>query len=341
MRLGVVVIGRNEGDRLERCLRSLRGAGSPMVYVDSGSTDGSVKRAADWGASVVELDPSTGFTAARARNAGFEQLIAQHPGIELVQFVDGDCEVASGWLAHAARELEMAPQLAVVCGRRRERFREHSTYNRLCDIEWDTPVGEAKACGGDAMMRVSAFRQVGGFDPAIIAGEEPELCVRLRREGWTIRRIAAEMTLHDAAMSRFGQWWKRAVRSGHAFAEGAALHGASPERHYVKQRRSLFFWGLVNPLLALGLAYITRGWSLALLFGYPALALRILRAGRARGLSSHDARTYAVFCVLAKFPEGLGQMAYIAARLRGRPRQLIEYKRAAAGGADRTTVSHS
>ena len=107
----------------------------------------------------------------------------------------------------------------------RERHPDASPYNKLCDIEWNTPVGDAKSCGGDAMMRVSAFRQVGGFDAGVIAGEEPELCVRLRANGWTLERINAEMTLHDAAMTRFSQFWKRAKRAGHAYAEGAAVHG--------------------------------------------------------------------------------------------------------------------
>lgn len=330
----MVVIGRNEGERLERCLRSLDGAGWPIVYVDSGSTDGSVERAAAAGASVVELDTAAGFTAARARNAGFDRLLALHPELELVQFVDGDCEIVAGWLAAAAEEFEASRRLAVVCGRRRERFRERSVYNRLCDIEWDTPVGEAKACGGDAMMRAVAFRHAGGFAPELIAGEEPELCVRLREQGWTIRRIAREMTLHDAAMTRFGQWWKRAVRSGHAYAEGAALHGRPPERHFLRESCSIAWWAQLNPLLALGLAFPTRGWSLALLAGYPALGYRIFRASRARGFSSGDAWIHALFCVLGKFPQAVGQLSYAIARVRGRPRQLIEYKHASRHDVD-------
>ena len=40
--LGAVVIGRNEGARLERCLDSLQGTVACIVYADSGSEDGSV-----------------------------------------------------------------------------------------------------------------------------------------------------------------------------------------------------------------------------------------------------------------------------------------------------------
>ncbi|BBH45959.1 hypothetical protein KU43P_24360 [Pseudomonas sp. KU43P] len=226
--IGVVVIGRNEGMRLERCLASLAKGADQVVYVDSGSTDGSVQRARSHGVEVLALDMSIPFTAARARNEGFACLLQLCPNLRHVQFVDGDCEVVAGWLASAQAFLDGHPEVAVVCGRRRERFPERSIYNHLCDLEWDTPVGEAKACGGDALMRVEAFRDVSGYRPGLIAGEEPELCVRLRARGWKIWRLDAEMTLHDAAMTRFSQWWRRCIRGGYAFAEGAYLHGYPP-----------------------------------------------------------------------------------------------------------------
>ena len=163
----------------------------------------------------MNIDLSKPFTAARARNEGFARLREIDPNIHFVQFVDGDCEITvEGWIGKAKAELEAHSKTAVVCGRRRERFPLATIYNRLCDMEWNTPIGQAKACGGDAMIRVPAFVEVGGYDPTVIAGEEPEMCVRLRAAGWTVQRIDAEMTLHDAAMTRFSQWWKRSVRSG-------------------------------------------------------------------------------------------------------------------------------
>lgn len=212
--IGVVVIGRNEGQRLERCLVSLAHGADKVMYVDSGSTDGSLQLAANLGVAVLALDMSIPFTAARARNEGFAALQRLLPSMQLVQFVDGDCEVNASWLATAQAFLEQHPAVAVVCGRRRERFPQRSVYNLLCDLEWDTPVGEAKACGGDALMRADAFAAVGGFRPDLIAGEEPELCVRLRANGWKIWRLAAEMTLHDAGMTRFTQWWRRSCVLG-------------------------------------------------------------------------------------------------------------------------------
>jgi glycosyltransferase involved in cell wall biosynthesis len=325
-RLGVVAIGRNEGERLRRCLESVAGRADWVVYVDSGSTDDSVTMAEDKGALVVELDRSIPFTAARARNAGLERLRAAAPSLELVQFVDGDCEVVAGWLERAERELAARPEVAVVCGRRRERHPDVSVYNRLCDLEWDTPVGLADASGGDAMMRAAPLAEVGGYNPDLIAGEEPDLCLRLRQHGWKILRVDAEMTLHDAAMTRFAQWWKRSMRAGHAYAEGAALHGREPERHWVREARSNWFWGLAVPAAALALAPLTAGGSLVLLGGYLVLAVRVYAAMRRRGWASGDARLYAAACALGKIPQGLGQALYWSKRLAGKRGGLIEYK---------------
>ncbi|WP_237858596.1 glycosyltransferase [Pseudomonas sp. PGPR81] len=321
--IGVVVIGRNEGLRLERCLASLTGRADKVVYVDSGSTDGSVQRASALGVEVLTLDMTIPFTAARARNEGFACLQKALPAVRHVQFVDGDCEVHAGWLVTAQAFLDTHPQVAVVCGRRRERFPQHSVYNWLCDLEWDTPLGETKACGGDALMRVDAFVAVAGYRSALIAGEEPELCVRLRAAGWKVWRLAAEMTLHDAAMTRFGQWWRRSVRAGYAYAEGASLHGAPPERHWLRESRRAWVWGLGIPLLV-ALASIWMGlWALVLLLVYPLQMLRLARRG---GRSARENAVQAVFLVLGKFPEMLGQMRFVLNRFTAGNPALIEYK---------------
>ncbi len=328
-RVAVVAIGRNEGERLVRCLQSVIDGERIVVYVDSGSTDGSVERARQLGAEVVELPRDIPFTAARARNAGCARLLEITTDVEFVQFVDGDCEVVAGWLDLAVRALATEPLLAVVAGRRRERHPQQTIYNQLCDIEWDTPCGEVRACGGDCLARVCAMREVGWYDPTLIAGEEPELCVRLRKKGWKIRRVQAEMTLHDAAMTRFSQWWRRTVRAGHAYAEGAALHGRSPERHWLRESRSIWFWGIAVPLMGVLLAWPTQFKSLGLFAGYPLLVLRVYHNCRRRALPPSIAWRYSLFTVVGKFPQAIGQLTYLWNRLLQRSSRLIEYKGAA------------
>src|ERR1700722_11500534 len=236
--IGVVAIGRNEGERLLNCLASVISGTGNIVYVDSGSSDGSIAAAQHVGAVVVRLDLTQPFTAARARNEGFAALKAVRPDICFVQFLDGDCILVHSWLEKARAFIEQRKDTAIVCGRRRERHPTASFYNQLCDLEWDTPIGEALACGGDALVRVEAFEAVGGFRPQLIAGEEPELCVRLRERGRKIWRVDAEMTQHDMAMIHFSQWWARAVRGGYGMAEVSQLYRKSPLRIWRRETAS-------------------------------------------------------------------------------------------------------
>jgi glycosyltransferase involved in cell wall biosynthesis len=337
--VGVVAIGRNEGERLRACLTSALRECRHVIYVDSGSTDGSVELARSMGAAVVELDLSVPFTAARARNEGFERLMELATDVEFVQFVDGDCEIVEGWIARATQEMIAKSRAAVVCGRRRERFPNASIYNKLCDMEWETPVGSARACGGDALIRVSAFRQVNGYDPSVIAGEEPEMCFRLRAAGREIWRIDAEMTLHDAAMTRLSQWWTRNVRAGHAYAEGYAMHGRSAERYCARQVSSNWIWGTVLPAACffamIVMLFVAPRWSwisvLPLLLLYPLLAARVAIHRRRRGATSRDALVYGCVVTAGKFAQASGQLRYVLNKRRGRRATIIEYKNADRG----------
>ena len=367
LRVGVVAIGRNEGQRLERCLRALVSADpadgvEAVVYVDSGSTDGSVAFAESLGVAVVELDLDRPFTAARARNAGVAALDAgrgrfRGGGAEADAsveppaayfFIDGDCELVPGFLAAAAEAMRggggAGPGVVAVGGRRRERFRDASPYNRLCDMEWDRPTGEVTFFGGEGLVDRSAFHAVGGFDGTLIAGEEPELCLRLRKAGGRIWTVDHDVAVHDADMHQFGQWWKRAERAGHAYAEGHAVNRAagdgSAKAYYAREVRSILAYGLGVPAWVVGLtaAGLASGaWWLAAaggagLLAYPVLFWRVYRFRRSRGDGRSDASLYARYTVLGKFAGLMGLLRYRWNRLRGTRQVLMEYK-APAGGA--------
>ncbi len=323
--VGIIAIGRNEGDRLRVCFDSIAGLSASIVYVDSGSSDDSVALARSRTIEVVALDLSAFFTAARARNEGFKRLRELKPGVEYVQFLDGDCQLVAGYLEKACAVLDARADVAITCGWRRERDPHRSIYNELCDVEWQAPAGDTTWCGGDFLIRAAALEQMNGFDASVIAGEEPELCVRLREKGWKIHRLAETMTLHDAAMTRFWQWWRRTVRTGHAFAEGAAMHGRPPYRHCVREVRSNWFWGVVLPVVALAAAWPTHGWSLVLLLLYPLLAVKVFIGAR-RQMADRLAAAFAVFCVIGKFSQAAGQLKFVLMRMAGRRSRLIEYK---------------
>lgn len=330
--LGLVIIGRNEGERLARCLASVNGIAN-RVYVDSGSTDGSVSLARQNGAVVVELSMPPQFTAARARNAGLARLLAANPDLEFVQMVDGDCEVDAGWIPSALSALRAEPDLALVYGLRRERYPERSIYNALCEVEWDSPIGESAACGGDVLFRIAALRQVDFYNPAMIAGEDTELSMRLRKKGWRLRRIDSEMTLHDADITRFGQWWRRIRRSGHGYGEMAFLHPDARDPNWPRTVRSIFAWGGVMPgmtLLLLLLALLNNAlWWIGvvlLLAPWPLRMIQLARRERRRGLSAKLAWASGVLLMIGKLPQFLGLVGFHFDRLSGRASRLIEYK---------------
>lgn len=319
--VGIVIIGRNEGDRLLACLESLNDDIQQIVYVDSGSTDGSVKAAVARGAQVVALNTEIPFTAARARNEGIAVLGKRKPP-EFVQFIDGDCALDAGWILKATGFLKENPTVAVVCGRRRERFPNVSIYNRMCDAEWNTPIGETLTCGGDALMRWDALDAVGGYDPTLIAGEEPEMCLRMRRLGWKIWRLDAEMTVHDAAITQFGQFWKRMRRGGHATAEGMAMYGKDPERLGVTETWRSLRWGIVVPVVIVAGGLIFGPVALWLLIIYPAQVVQLA----VRDGGDRFAWGQAVLLMIGKFAESLGILNYFWRNWRGQKTELIEYK---------------
>lgn len=321
--IALVVIGRNEGERLVRCLKSAQGKAAVIVYVDSASQDQSVTNARQLGAQVIELDMSRPFSAARARNEGWQRALQSHPSVEFVQFVDGDCELQPDWMPKARQTLLDNPAVVAVCGRRKERFPEASVYNRLCDLEWNTPVGEALAVGGDAMFKASALVQSGGYRADVVAGEEPELCVRLRQAGGKILRIDADMTLHDANIHMFKQWWTRAKRGGYAYALGAHLHGQPPERHWVKEHRRALAWGLWLPLGIVAAGLIAPTLAAIAALAYP---LQVMRMGLRNPTASDVPWRYAIFAVLAKFAEAQGSARFWKERRQGATPTIIEYK---------------
>jgi glycosyltransferase involved in cell wall biosynthesis len=337
-----VIIGRNEGERLVRCIQSALPQSDAVVYVDSGSSDGSVERARELGARVVELDRGVPFSASRARNAGFAALreIGQ---LDCVQFVDGDCEILEGWIAAGSGFLSENENFAAVCGRLRERNPDASIYNQICDVEWSVKSGESEACGGVAMYRVSSLEAVGGFDASVAAGEERELCGRLRAKGWKVMRLDAPMATHDAAMTKCSQWWKREIRGGYGGLD-VATRFENGNGNFTRQIRSARIWGIGLPVAALA-AGITAGavggLRIAILAAAVILSawflqvIRIAARTKKRGRKAGFSLAYGLLLMLAKWAQLIGQARYILDRRKGQQPRLIEHKAPAIAGGGR------
>lgn len=300
----IVVIGRNEGERLRACLQSALAVCPHVVYADSASTDDSLQTARSMGTVAVEVDPKLPLNAARGRNLGLSTVLQMFPHSKYVQFVDGDCLLDPDWCQVATQFLDKHASVGIVCGRRFEADPQASFYNRLADQEWNTPVGPADACGGDAMMRISALKEVRGFNPSLMASEEPELAARLRYCGWEIWRLDAPMSEHDAKMMTFRQWWRRTIRTGYGYAQAWLVTRALPERVNAGRLRSAVTWIIMLPAFILALSLAARSLLFPLLLPVS-YALQIFRMASRKRLSAESLKT-ASFILLAKVPELIG-----------------------------------
>ena len=327
--LSVVVIGRNEGARLVRCLESvgqMRPLDGPIeiIYVDSGSTDGSLERAAQFEVEIKRLE-SANPCAASGRNAGWRASSAP-----IIFFLDGDTVLEPNFVADAIAELE-DPRIAVVFGNRREIDPNASIYARVLDREWIAPAGAVEFCGGDALIRREVLERVGGFDERLIAGEEPEMCRRIRALGFTILHLDRPMTGHDLAITRFSQYWRRALRTGYAYAEVSRRFKNTGLPLWQKEARG----NLIRGAAMLGIVFIAPLASIAMHSIIPIVALIVVIAALAIRTAIRfrwdnvDLVTLLLFGLhshLVHIPLLVGQIKYQRDRLKGSTTKLIEYK---------------
>lgn len=321
----IVVIARNEGDRLKACLASTKGQAKYVIYSDSGSTDGSAEHARSVGVEVTVIERP--YNQPRGRNAGFRRLLELDPNLKYVFFMDGDCLLVPGFLERARQELENNPTLAAVCGRRLELKPHDTPYNTVVHLEWNTPVG-SRDCGGDVLMRVDVMKQVGGYQEGMVSGEDFEICHRMRKLGFETLRIEADMTKHDVALKSFKKWWWRHARGGYSFAHLTALNLDNPDWTKIKLIGSAMLWGLAVPFGAVVLAPVTLGASLSSYAAANGVLFYRIRKHRIKDLHDDpsDASTYATYILIGKFAEVHGIAWFLWRYLRGEGITYFDYK---------------
>lgn len=328
--IAAVIIGRNEGERLRVCLTSVLAMHYPrelitVIYVDSASTDLSVALAQSLGVKTVVLDGPT--TAARGRNAGWTQTEAP-----FILFLDGDTVLHPEFVAKAIPHFA-EPAIAGVYGNRRETRTADSVYNAIFDLDWNAATGDSLFFGGDAIVRREALASVNGYNPLLIAGEEPDLCRRMRGLGNRILHIDEPMTLHDLDMHHFSQYWRRSIRTGYAYAEISAIYANTSDPLWGRDSRSNLIRGVfwtTSPLLAIVLSIALHTIGPIGLFVLAAVALiaRTVTKSSRRIRKPYLLLAYSLHSHLQQVPIFFGQLRYRIRRMRGQSSAIIEYKTA-------------
>lgn len=328
--ISVVVIGRNEGPRLERCLASVSAMvrdrfETEVIYVDSDSTDDSLAIATRLGAATVALRAERP-TAAMGRNVGWKMARGS-----IVLFLDGDTVLDQRFVVDSLAGFEN-PEMAIIWGHRRELHPDHSIFNRVLDLDWVYAPGDTAFCGGDALFRRSVLEATGGFDETLIAGEEPELCRRILGQGFRILHVDRAMTGHDLAITRFRQYWKRAMRAGHAFAEVSDRFRNTQNPFWLadarrNRNRALVLLGIALAGTAAS-ALLPSVWPLLLVAGFLLLlALRTAYKARWKSPDTVGLVLYGAHSHLQQIPIFVGQLQFRVNQGRGKKAGLVEYKR--------------
>ena len=315
--IGVVIIGINVERYLADCLNSIYAADYPrelisVVYVDGGSRDDSVRLANDYyGVKLIELnDPHP--TPGRGRNAGWRSL-----DTPLIQFLDADTVMDPMWFKRALPLL--SSRTAAVTGHRRERYPDKNIFHMLTEMEWHYEIGLCRYFGGDVLISREALEKTGGFDDDLVAGEDPELSYRVRQEDWDIVRMDTLMTTHDINMSRFSQYFKRAYRSGHAYAEIALRFMFNGEKLWLRELARIAMKTLLPPVFVV-LGILTGNGLAGLLIGLLILFRPLFSVQTYRKTSNQfggKTLIYALHSAFVIYPQFLGVLRYFYGRISG------------------------
>ena len=323
--VSIVIIGRNEGARLVKCIESAQNLEYPadkmeIIYVDSLSSDGSADRVKKMGIEKVYVLKEEKTCAAMGRNLGLE-----HAKGDLILFLDGDTQISSDFLSAAVPHFDN-DEIAIVYGRRTE-IHPESLYIRLCGSDWSQRIpGFTETSAGDVLMRSRVIREIGGYKE-IIAGEDPEMSNRVINGGYKILFLDKDMVRHDLGMHSFRQYWRHSVRSGFAYAVVADITKLRPIPLWVDKNRKIRLQGLIYILAPL------LGATASVLLGTPLPFLIYLILGglilgrsyvknRKRGIKGTFNAVYTLHSHFLKIPLIIGQLTYLT----NKNKSLIEYK---------------
>ena len=214
---------------IESSLAAVAKLGGEVVLADSCSTDRTVELASKYPVRVVQFaNPSE-----RCCGAG-PQLGWQHARGEYVYILDGDMQMAQGFLEEAVSFLAQHPEVGGVSGRLVElnhtslEYRERALRNHS-----HLQPGEVDRLDGGGLYRRLAIEESGFFsDRNLHSYEEFDLGVRLRSMGWKLWRLPTPSCTHYGHDAPPYQLLKRRWKSKYVCGLGELVRGAIGQPHF-------------------------------------------------------------------------------------------------------------
>jgi GT2 family glycosyltransferase len=224
--LSIIIVSTNEAHWLSNCLSTVYAhagdASLDVIVVDNSCTDGTAELVArEFPAARVVHSRNLGF--AHGNNRGLETSEARH-----VLFLNPDTEIVDGTFGDLVQILERRPEIGLVGVRQLTPEGEvYPTIRRFPSVT--RALGEAlgserwagsRAWAGERVLDPTAYEQESecdwtsgsfmfarrealqsaGFldERFFLYAEEPDLCLRIRRHGWTVMHLPRMTIVHHA-----------------------------------------------------------------------------------------------------------------------------------------------
>jgi len=238
VRVAAVIANWNGGEENLDCLRSLAAHGfaeSDIVFVDNGSSDGSLERVLAEFPRISAIRNAANLGFGEASNQGAQ--LALERGAEAVFFVNNDVVLPADTLARLVRELEQDARLGIVGPRVLYRDDPARVWAAGGMLTWrenlSTLVGHGELdapefraardvdyVAGCALLATRVcLLKVGLFDAAYFAYmEDVDLCLRAKAAGFGVRMVGEVSVLHATSSATGGGYnprrkWMMGVNS--------------------------------------------------------------------------------------------------------------------------------
>lgn len=248
MSISVLIKTLNEAEHIAATLESVLAVIGPddeVIVADSGSRDDTVKIAARYPVTVVQIAPS------EAPSCGLgPQLAYQHSKGEYLCLMDGDMLLAPLFLEEAGTFLAAHPLVAGVAG--------HVEEMNLANLEFarrksrggaEYATGAVDRLNGGGLYRRTAVQTVGYLSDRNLHGyEEFDLGARLRDKGWSLQRLDIAFVQHSGYRMNAYKLLLRRWRSKYLRGTGEVLRAGLGKSHWwslLRDIRELRLWAAV------------------------------------------------------------------------------------------------